>query len=204
MFSKDNYDISNIFIAYLTFLGNCTKVSIALDIQAEVVEVLAAKEDWPSKLKTYTSLRHEDKLSTTERKINRTGSHIQACHLRELILRLLEHIHQRTDDESLIEWFSTRNPKTNRSEFNSRTLLDLTRALFIASRIIARTRPDKEPPPDAEEESAKERQTLREALARTMSGIDRLPGLDSVALAKHGLAKWDSKGDEPQKDKQTV
>jgi hypothetical protein len=199
MFSKDNLDVSQIFLAYLAFLGNETKVGIALKIPREVVEVLAAEEDWETKLKTYTALRHEVELPPTDQAICRTVTFIQACHLRDIIHRLLDRIHQNVDDRSLIEWMSPRDPRSNRPQFNSKILFDLTRALYMATRIIARAGSDKyETSPEGSDE--KHHRSLYQAIERAMQSIDRLPGMDSVALANESLAKWKQTSDESHDD----
>jgi len=196
-FDKESYDVSRIFLTYLAFLGNSTKAGIALNIPSEVIEVFAAKEDWQTKLKTYTALRHDDELSPTDRAISRAVAHVQACQLRDIILRLIDHAYRFANDESLTAWFSPRNPKTHRPEFNSKILVNLTRALQMATRIIARTGSDATAI-SPEESGEKQHRSLYHAIGRAMESIDRLPGLDSVALTKEMLAKWDRRSGESQ------
>ena len=127
-FSKEDWDVSKIFLSYLTFLGNSTKVGIALDMQPEVVEVLATKEDWASKLKVYLGLRHEEVLAEPDASIRRTATYIAACHLREAIQRLTDHIYRLVDNDNLLEWLLPVDPRTNRPRFNLKILFDLCRA----------------------------------------------------------------------------
>src|SRR5262245_47500030 len=117
IFSKENYDVSQMFLAYLTFLGNTTKVSIALDVPVQVVEVLAAKEDWPAKLKVYSGLRHEEQLPEDEKAIRRTVNLIQARHLQDILKRVIDQMHEKADAHEVIEWMSPRNPRTNQPTF---------------------------------------------------------------------------------------
>jgi hypothetical protein len=198
-FSKEDHDVSQIFLAYLAFLGNSTKVGIALNMRPEVVEVLAAKEDWAGKLKTYVGLRHEEALSEPDNALRRTATYFAACQLRDTIKRLIDHMHELTDDDRLMDWFSPRNPRTNKPKFDPRILFDLCRAFQVATRIILRAEiKESDQPPD--EYTEKERVTIREAITRAMRAMDRLRGVDSVALAAESLAKWSDAGKAPTKE----
>jgi len=185
--SKERYDLAATFLAYLAFLGNTTKVGIALDIPPEVVEVLAAKESWEHKLKAYMSFRHTEALSPTDRALRRVVIDIQARMLHEVHGRVLDHLHRAPDDRTLLAWLSPRSPKSNRPQFRMRTLLDLTRTLLLVTRILDRG----EPTPESEDQvEHSDHLSLTEALQRAMDAADGLPGLDSVAVAKESLAKW--------------
>jgi hypothetical protein len=189
-FDKEAYDCSKVFLAYLTFGGNATQVGIALNIPPEVVEVLAAKEDWPHKLKIYMAIRHDGELSETDRAISRTVTFVQAWHLRDIINRLIGHMHRLADDKTVLEWFSRRNARARHSKFDFGALLDLVRALNLVSRIITRAAigaSTATPEPEG-----RAGLTLREASAKTMDALDHFPGIDSVAFAKESLAKWES------------
>ncbi len=70
-----------------------------------------------------------------------------------------------------------------------RTLLDLTRALLLVTRILDRGDPN----PESEDQVERsDHLSLSEALQRAMDAADGLPGLDSVAVAKEALAKWET------------
>jgi hypothetical protein len=186
-FSKEDHDVSKIFLAYLAFAGNCTNVGIALKMPAEVVEVLAAKEGWEDKLEIYVGLRHETALDETDRAIRRTVTHLQACHLRDIIQLLIDYIHQFLDGKSLVGLFSPRDPRTNRPHFNVKILMDLCRAFNVATRIINRASVAWE-----QEVIKRERLQLRDAMEKALNAMDRLPGVDSVAMANEVLNKWES------------
>jgi hypothetical protein len=198
-FDKEQHDVSLIFLAYLAFLGNPMKVAIALGIQPEVVEVLAAKEDWAGKLKTYMGLRHECQLPRQDKAIRRTVNLIQARHLQAIIQRVMEHAYRMTEQD-LIDWMSPRDPRTNRAKLNVRMLCDLIRAFSIASRIVTGA-PSKAKSTAAilDEISQRERQTLYEAMCRAFESMDRLPGIDSVVLAKESLDTWKPQSDPKEK-----
>ncbi|HWX22698.1 MAG TPA: hypothetical protein VN578_22570 [Candidatus Binatia bacterium] len=193
-FDKEHWDVARIFLAYLAFLGNSTKVGIALKMPAEVVEVLAAKEDWPTKLRAYQALRHDERRNSTDLTISRVVTRIQACHLRVLINQFLNRAYRFTDEESLLDWLSPRNPRTNKPKFEPRILIDMVRALNVASRILDRTceeTPVHEPEAYTKEELA----SLRAAISRAMRRLDQLPGMDSVAAVEESLALWGRRHD---------
>ncbi len=188
-FSKEQFNISFTFLAYLAFLGNSTKVGVVLDIPPEVVEVLAARENWADKLKAYMSFRHTEALSPTDRALRRVVIDIQARLLLEVLGRIIDYLHRAPNDETLLERLSPRSPKSNRPEFRMRTLLDLTRALLLVTRILDRGDPN----PESEDQVERsDHLSLSEALQRAMDAADGLPGLDSVAVAKEALAKWET------------
>jgi len=195
--SKEDQDVSRMFLAYLAFLGNATKVGIALGLRPEVVEVIASKENWQAKLKTYIGLRHEEALPQLDNELRKTATYIMACQLRDIIKSLLDYMHKFTDDESLVGWFSPRDPRTGAPKFDARILLDLCRAFQVATRILLRAEP-KESDQAAEEFKEKERVTISDALERAMEAMDRLPGVDSVALAGESLAKWETPTEEKE------
>ena len=203
MFDKETWDVSRVFLAYLTFLGNARKVAIALEMPAEVVEVLAAKEDWPAKLRTYLALRHEEAMPSTERRITRTVTHIQACHLQDIISRLIDYMYTLPTPKNLMDWFSPRSPRTNQPEFRAKIVLDLLRALNLATRVVNRTATS-DSGERREETAQRDWLTICAASARAMDAIDKLPGMDSVALAKDSLAQWDSDSGESQHGETTV
>jgi hypothetical protein len=195
-FCKEDYDVSQVFLAYLTFLGNATKVGIALQIRPEVVEVLAAKENWQTKLATYVGLRHRELLPATDGAIRRTATYIAACNLRDLIQRLIGHVYRITAVQDVFECFSRRDPKTNRPKFCVYNILDLCRAYNLATRVINRELVEPKPTPQEEKEAEeKERRQIREAIERSMAVADQMPGVDSVALTKDSLAEWGSGND---------
>jgi len=192
-FSTEGYDGAYIFLAYLAFSGNVTKVSIALKIPREVIEVLAAKDEWETKLDTYIGLRSEEPLSETDRAIRRTATHILACHLRDIIGRLIDYLHARSD-ETIVALLSPRSARNNRPQFSLRALGDLCRAFSLATKIINRTSLEKSERSE-EEIAEKERLKVRRALDKVGWFADSLPDVDSVGLQSQSLAKW-AKTDE--------
>jgi hypothetical protein len=193
-FDKENWDVSRVFLSYLAFLGNPTKVAIALDMQPEVVEVLASKEDWPAKLKVYLGLRHGQALAEPDAGIRRTATYIAACQLRGMIQRLIDQTYRLADREGMMAFFSPIDPRTNRPRFNPNILFTLCRAFSVATRIIGREINAGEA--DPEEPKVKERVTIREALTKASRALDALPGVDSVALARAELGKWGPQQEE--------
>ena len=187
-FDKNNWDVSRIFLAYLTFLGNATKVGIALDMRPEVVEVLAAAEDWPAKLKVYLGLRHEEALPEPDTGIRRTATYIAAFQLRDIIQALIRYAHQNFTRETLVDWFSPRDYHTNKPRFNPNLLLALCRAFSVVTRILNREISAGEV--DPEEATVREGVTIREAIGKAHRAMDLLPGVDTVAVARASLAKW--------------
>ena len=198
MISKDRYNVAEMFLSYLTYLGNSTKVAIVLGIPREVVEVLAARENWAHKLKVYMSFRHTDALSPTDRALRRVVIDIQARLLLEVLGQVIDYLHRAPDDGTLLARLSPRNAKSNRPQFRSSVLLDLTRALLLVTRILDRSGPNRESEEPVEDS---DRLSLSDALQRVLDAADGLPGLDSVAVAKEVLAKWQNKPEDGETGK---
>lgn len=196
---KEDYDVARLFIAYLAFCGDVTKVSIATRIPPEVIEVLAAMEDWSGKLKVYQLLRHDDRQSKTECAMCRAAAFITAHHLREVIRKLLDRLYSIKDTDDLMKTLSAYDPRSNKLKLRSRAIGDLTRALNVAEKIIAREQRAArgEPasrPTVAEDFETKESRTLREAVWRALDAADNVLGFDSVAAMEESLAVWKSGG----------
>ena len=189
MISKDDYNISRMFLAYLAFRGNATKVAIALGIQREIVHAFATQENWPDKLQAYLSLRHSDEQSASEQAMNQTAAYLNACHLRDMIHRVIQRLCRELDDVVLIDHLSRTDPKTNCRKIDSKVLLDLTRALYVATRIIDRVISSRR---KAGDDNDKQRPSLARANELAEYAIDRIRGFDSVDLAKESLAAWRS------------
>jgi hypothetical protein len=201
-FDKENFDVAKIFLAYLTFLGNPTKVGIALHMQPEVVEVLAAREDWPAKLRVYLGLRHSEALAELDASIRRTATYIVACQLREIIQRLINQVYRLTDHEGMMAFFSPVDPRTNRPRFNPNILVSLYRAFGVVSRIISRE--GRASDDDPEEPRVKERVTIHQAVVRANCAMDLLPGIDSVDFARDSLEKWGAQPEETQNNEYMI
>ena len=91
----------------------------------------------------------------------------------------------------LLDWVSPRSPRTNQPQFRPKIILDLLRASNLATRVAIRTvtSDSGEQPEDI---GQRDWLTLHSATKRALDCMDRLPGVDSVALAKESLARWDS------------
>lgn len=188
--SKDDYDIARLFLMYLAFAGNVKKTSIATGIAPEAIDILAAKEDWPGKLEVYQTLRHDERQCRTEAALCRTAAFITAYHLRDLIRRLLDRLHSIGDDDQLIASLSAYDPRTNRLKLRSRAIGDLTRACYLAEKILARGTRSSCAGNPFEEPETEEARSLREAVWRALDAADHVPGVDAVALMRDSHDIW--------------
>lgn len=195
VFDKENWDVSHIFLAYLAFLGNSTKVAISLNIPAEVVDVLAEKENWAAKLKTYVALRSPERMSRTDRALRLAATHIQTHMLLELLDRLITHLSDIVDEAELLEDLSVYCGTGKKLKFSVKALMDVCRAHALVSRAANRsvgTKGEQEKDPGL---TWMDHLEIQEAMSRAMKAADALPGVDSVALVKQSLDKW--RKDEP-------
>jgi hypothetical protein len=70
----------------------------------------------------------------------------------------------------------------------------------LVTRIINREIKIAEHEEPDDEAKEKERLHLRELWTRVLSSADSIPGVDSVALAKDSLTKWDTRSGAPRSD----
>ncbi len=192
MISKDHYCVADVFIAYLTFAGNATKVGIALDIPPEAVAVLAAKENWAHKLKVYMSSCRIVESASGEKALRRAAIEILARHLQQVTGRVVEHLNSAADGKTLIRWLSPASAKTRGPVLQAGVLVDLSRALLLLSHILGGTKSDEPSAGEVEPPS------FWEAISAVMAAADGLPGLDSVTLGKESLDAWRTNTEEPK------
>lgn len=86
---KSKYDVSQIFLTYMTLVGDVDKTASALDLDPRVVQALASSEGWEEKARRLTLMSKGGKPGDYERAANRALNYVQAHRLRMLLSSLL-------------------------------------------------------------------------------------------------------------------
>lgn len=175
---KTQVSAAELFLAYLAFAGDSTKVSLATGIPAEIVDTAAAKDDWPRLLKVYVSSCRIDDTTNGRAASRRVVVEILTRQLQEIVGRVVQRLNA-TDTDTLLNWFSPRTSKRRERVPDLRVLVDLSRALFLLSRIA-----------DSHENTEDMFPNLGAAIQAVLAGADGLPGLDAAMLGRDGLAVW--------------
>ena len=100
--NKSKYDISKIFLTYMTLVGDVDKTAAALDMDPAVVQSLATSEEWEDKVRRLSMMSKSGKPGDYERAANRALNFVQAHRLRNLLTSLLS-VYEDKDPSQLAE-----------------------------------------------------------------------------------------------------
>ena|SRR5436190_8656908 len=117
-------DTSKIFETYIVFMGDVSKVAVALDIEESTIKNLATCEGWDKKLRAWQQQVSGDPKDL-QISINRAVNFIQSHRLRSVLDKVVGKLHAMTADE-LLEALTV-NTKYG-PEVKTRALTDLVKA----------------------------------------------------------------------------
>lgn len=87
--SKDQHDISQIFLVYMALVGDAEKTALALDLELGFVTELARKEGWASKVQRISVMSKSGVPGDWERAQNRALNFVQCHQLRRTVDRVI-------------------------------------------------------------------------------------------------------------------
>jgi hypothetical protein len=189
-FSKDNYDVSRMFLAYLALAGDSYRTSIAVGVPEKVIEVIAEKESWATKLKNIGALRRGDSASEVVRQIDRVANFYQARLFRDLITRALEILSDLRGRKTILTLITKRSPRTGRKYVDLEPIQRLVQAAHTAQALTYRGLED---PVWMEMVSPIDKGTrdLRDGIWKALTAMDQIQGLDSVGMVREQLNQLD-------------
>lgn len=123
---KSRLDVSQIFLCYMSLVGDCVRTAAALDMDPTVVEALAEEEGWLEKVRRISVMSKSGKPGDYERAQNRALNYIQAHRMRMTVDALLRSFDGLTPEE-IVERFETLDKKGDR-HISARFLADLAAA----------------------------------------------------------------------------
>lgn len=104
---KSKLDVSQIFLVYMSLVGDVEKTAVALDMSPQLVEDLAESEGWRSKVSRLCVLSKGGKPGDYERATNRALNFVQAHQLRGVLSGMISHFSKLTLEDQLNELIIT-------------------------------------------------------------------------------------------------
>lgn len=123
---KSRLDVSQIFLTYMSLVGDVEKTATALDLDPKIVAALADQEGWLEKVRRLSVMSKSGKPGDYERAQNRALNFVQAHRMRMTVDALLRSFDGLTPEE-ICEKLSTVD-KNGNYHISARFLSDLAAA----------------------------------------------------------------------------
>lgn len=123
---KTSLDVSQIFLVFMSLVGDIERTALALDLDPDVVRALAEQEGWTDKIKRVSLLSKSEKAGDYEKAVNRALCFAQAHIFRSAIQRLLDVI-ARQDGNELLSTIS--QVKAGQVSYSAKLFSDLASAM---------------------------------------------------------------------------
>lgn len=123
---KSKLDVAQIFLTFMSLVGDCARTGAALDLDPRVVEALAEQEGWLEKVRRLSVMSKSGKPGDYERAQNRALNFVQAHRMRMTVDAMLRTFENCTPQE-IAEKFTTID-KLGREHISCRFLADLAAA----------------------------------------------------------------------------
>lgn len=176
---RTEIDVSQLFLTYITLNGDVGKTAVVLYLDRQVVEALAEKENWDSKLKLWNELA-DGNGPDLNFEINRTLNYVQAKRLRAILDRMISRL-EKMSDEELMELFTKRTD--GRREFCLRPLCDLIKAAEACQLMTQRALGDTPTERPVYRERRDRGATAAQLVMVAMNSADKA-GLDSLGVVR--------------------
>lgn len=98
---KSKLDVTQIFLVYVSSVGDISKTAAALDLDPAIVESLSISEGWVEKVKRLTLMSKSGKPGDFERAQNRALNYVQAHLFRLTIEKALKYVRDMAIEEVL-------------------------------------------------------------------------------------------------------
>lgn len=166
-------DVLKVGAAYLHFLGDLPRTSVACGVPVDTIRQLEREHDWPAKLeqwqRTTLACRDED----DGKAINRTQNLIQSRRLRDLLDKVISNLLE-SPEADLAQFFTRVDPKTGERIPDTKPLVDIARTAEIVHALTYRALGDTEASNDT---GAPKAQDVALAVAGALNKVlDKLPG----------------------------
>lgn len=124
---KGRVDVSQVFLVFMSLVGDVARTAAALDLDPDFVDKLATDEGWKTKIQRVCMMSKGDKPGDYERGVNRALCFVQAHRLRVLIDQMLRSFDGLTP-EQVADKLSHKD-KTGNFHISSRFFADLGAAM---------------------------------------------------------------------------
>jgi hypothetical protein len=123
---KSKLDVAQIFLTFMSLIGDVEKTATALDLDPKIVAALADQEGWIDKVRRLSVMSKSGKQGDHERATNRALNFVQAHRMRMTVDALLRSFDGLTPEE-ICEKLSTVD-KNGNYHISARFLADLAAA----------------------------------------------------------------------------
>lgn len=132
--NKNNLPVTQAFLLFVSFVGDCERVASALHLDPEVIRKLAESEGWHAKIAKLSGMSKTGKPEDFARQQSRALSFVQAHQLRRIVDIIISQLGEMTPDE-LVE--SLRVTTKGGSYMSARFLADLAATAEKAASLCA-------------------------------------------------------------------
>lgn len=98
---KNKVDVSQVFLAFMTFVGDAERTAASLDLEPAQVRELAEAEGWNEKIRRVSLMSKSGRPGDFERATNRALCFVQAQCIRQQVNRLLAECAEMSNEELL-------------------------------------------------------------------------------------------------------
>lgn len=130
---KAKIDVAQVFLVFMSLVGDIAKVSSAVDLEPEFVQWLADSEGWTAKIKRVSMMSKSDKPGDFERAINRALGFAQAQRMRLVIDAALKTATDMTPEELLEKVGAV--DRGGRMRWSAKWYLDMASAIETVNRV---------------------------------------------------------------------
>mgnify|MGYP000866633206 FL=1 len=130
---KAKADVSQVFLTFMSLVGDVDRTAAALDLDPKFVTRLAEEEGWVTKIRRVSLLTKSEKPGDYERGVNRALAFVQGHRLRLVIDKIISRFDGMTPEE-VAEELSTADKLGNR-HVSARFFADLAAAMEKANTI---------------------------------------------------------------------
>lgn len=181
--TKDELDVSKIFLTYLAACGDIEKTAVAADCTISEVVYLAKTEQWDLKMQQQALRPAKDFKSAQQqaREVNRMACYVQALRLRGLIDETIHHLYE-NGTESL-EHFCTEKKRDGSTFFTTKPLLELVKSAEAAHALLYRALGDVVAAKDSPADAFKNLSSLHMTVVQQLSNAESARAAEPVLKA---------------------
>jgi hypothetical protein len=130
---KAKTDIAQVFLVFMSLVGDVPKTAAAVDLDPEFVQWLADTEGWTAKIKRVSMMSKSEKPGDFERAVNRALAFAQAQRMRLLLDGALSEAHKMKSAELLAK--TSTSDKAGRARWSGKFFLDMASAIETVTRV---------------------------------------------------------------------
>lgn len=125
--NKNKLDVSQVFLVFMSLVGDVQKTAAALDLNPEIVAGLAESEGWTEKVRRISLISKGERPGDWERAQNRAMCFVQAHRLRGVLSNMVRHFEE-MDPEQIVDNLSVIG-REGQKTLSAKVLADIATAM---------------------------------------------------------------------------